>query len=160
MHRGDRGVLRAVRASCVLSVLFFFLVASLAEARAAASFARIARAVRAKGGSSAQCNHPRAHTPCPCPVLSPYCATREQVALSSSIRYSTPSTSSKLSESSPFKDTASQGGDLLQSFGIFGMQDDLVTAATFLETGTLHVHLAQSAARTGRRVRCPSTTEA
>ena len=56
------------------------------------------------------------------------------------------------------RDAAPKGGGLLQSFGITmgGMQDDLVTAATFLEAGTLHVHLARSAARTGRRVRYPS----
>ena len=54
------------------------------------------------------------------------------------------------------RDVVPKGGGLLQSFGITmgGMQDDLVTAATFLETGTLHVHLERSAARTGRRVRC------
>ena len=52
------------------------------------------------------------------------------------------------------RDAAPKGGGLLQSFGITmgGMQDDPVTAATFLEAGTLHVHLARSAARTGRRV--------
>ena len=50
------------------------------------------------------------------------------------------------------RDAAPKGGGLLQSFGITGgMQDDHVTAATFLETGTLHVHLARSADRTGRR---------
>jgi hypothetical protein len=42
------------------------------------------------------------------------------------------------------RDAAPKGGGLLQSFGITmsGMQDDHVTAATFLEAGTLHVHLA------------------
>jgi hypothetical protein len=49
------------------------------------------------------------------------------------------------------RDAALRRGGLLQSFGITmgGMQDDLVDMTTFLEAGTLHVHLARSAARTG-----------
>ena len=52
------------------------------------------------------------------------------------------------------RDAAPKGGGLLQGFTMGG-KDDLVTAATFLEAGTLHVHLERPAARTGRRERCP-----
>ena len=55
------------------------------------------------------------------------------------------------------RDAAPKGGGLLQSFGITGgMQDDHVTAATFLETGTLHVHLARGRSNWEACVRCPS----
>ena len=55
------------------------------------------------------------------------------------------------------RDAALKRGGLLQSFGITmgGVQNDLVDMATFLEAGTLHVHLARSAARTGGGVCCP-----
>ena len=55
------------------------------------------------------------------------------------------------------KDAALKRGGLLQSFGITmgGVQNDPVDMATFLEAGTLHVHLARSAARTGGGVCCP-----
>ena len=52
------------------------------------------------------------------------------------------------------RDAAPKGGGLLQNFTMGG-KDDHVTVATFLEAGTLHVHLERSAARTGRRERCP-----
>ena len=49
------------------------------------------------------------------------------------------------------RDAALRRGGLLQSFGITmsGAHNDIVAMATFLEAGTLHVHLARSAARTG-----------
>ena len=55
------------------------------------------------------------------------------------------------------KDGAPKRGGLLQSFGITmsGAHNDIVAMATFLEAGTLHVHLARSAARTGGGVCCP-----
>ena len=55
------------------------------------------------------------------------------------------------------RDAALKREGLLQSFGITmgGVQNDTVAMATFLEAGTLHVHLARSAARTGRGVCCP-----
>ena len=58
---------------------------------------------------------------------------------------------------SAIKDAALKRGGLLQSFGITmgGVQNDTVDMATFLEAGTLHVHLARSAARTGGGVCCP-----
>ena len=65
-----------------------------------------------------------------------------------------PNTDSKLSAT---RDAALKREGLLQSFGITmgGVQNDTVAMATFLEAGTLHVHLARSAARTGRGVCCP-----
>ena len=58
---------------------------------------------------------------------------------------------------SAIKDAALKRGGLLQSFGITmgGVQNDTVDMATFLEAGTLHVHLARSAARTVGGVCCP-----
>ena len=55
------------------------------------------------------------------------------------------------------RDAALKRGGLLQSFGITmgGVKNDPVDMATFLEAGTLHVHLARSAARTGGGVCCP-----
>ena len=57
------------------------------------------------------------------------------------------------SQLSATRDAAPKGGGILQNFTMGG-KDDHVTVATFLEAGTLHVHLERSAARTGRRVRC------
>ena len=64
-----------------------------------------------------------------------------------------PDTNSQLSATG----AALKRGGLLQSFGLtMGVvQNDLVDMATFLEAGTLHVHLARSAARTGGGVCCP-----
>ena len=65
-----------------------------------------------------------------------------------------PDTNSQLSAT---RGAALKRGGLLQSFGLTmgGVQNDLVDMATFLEAGTLHVHLARSAARTGGGVCCP-----
>ena len=56
-----------------------------------------------------------------------------------------PNTDSKLSAT---RDAALKREGLLQSFGITmsGAHNDIVAMATFLEAGTLHVHLARSAA--------------
>ena len=61
------------------------------------------------------------------------------------------------SQPSAPKDATLKRGGLLQSFGITmgGVQNDPVDMGTFLEAGTLHVHLARSAARTGGGVCCP-----
>ena len=58
-----------------------------------------------------------------------------------------PNTDSKLSAT---RDAALKREGLLQSFGITmgGVQNDTVAMATFLEAGTLHVHLVRTAART------------
>ena len=55
------------------------------------------------------------------------------------------------------RDAALKRGGLLQSFGITmgGVKNDPVDMAAFLEAGTLHVHLARSAARTGGGMCCP-----
>ena len=47
---------------------------------------------------------------------------------------------------------APKGGGLLQSISLSmsGSRNDQITAATFLEPGTLHVHLVRSVVRTGR----------
>ena len=49
---------------------------------------------------------------------------------------------------------APKGGGLLQSISLSmsGSRNDQITAATFLEPGTLHVHLVRSVVRTGRGV--------
>ena len=49
---------------------------------------------------------------------------------------------------------APKGGGLLQSISLSmsGSRNDQITAATFLEPGTLHVHLVRSAVQTGKKL--------